>query len=145
MLILGVLILTVCSAVYFYLAQAARPTGAAILDEDFSVQFVEQQRLVTLLTILLISALLILLFVVGAYLLINVGRFVARERVGGRTTTYVDAWREYRLTDEQISAATHEEPPAEPGPGSGSGSGSGPGPGPATPPPSPPPTPRTET
>jgi len=55
--------------------------------------------------------LFILLFVIGAYLVIRVGQFVAREQVGGKTTAYVDAWQNYRLTDEQISAATEEPKP----------------------------------
>jgi hypothetical protein len=121
LLVLGVLILTVCAGVYILLARGDQPPLTGAVDDD-AVRAIGSQRLVTLLTILLISALLILLFVLGAYLLINVGRLVARDRVGGKPTDYVDAWRNYRLTDEEISAATREDRPdeepgeAQPGP-----------------------------
>jgi hypothetical protein len=108
LLVLGVLVVTVCAGVYILLARGAQPPLGGAVDDD-ALRAIASQRLVTLLTILLISALLILLFVLGAYLLINVGRFVARDRVGGKPTHYVDAWRNYRLTDEEISAATRED------------------------------------
>lgn len=110
LLVLGVLILTVCAGVYILLARGGEPPLGGVMDED-AMRMAASQRLVTLLTILLISALLILLFILGAYLLINVGRFVARDRVGGKPTAYVDVWRNYRLTDEEISAATQEDRP----------------------------------
>ena len=112
LLVLGVLILTVCAGVYIFLARGEAPPAPGVADED-AVRLAAAKHLITLLTILLISALLILLFVLGAYLLINVGRFVARDRVGGKPTAYVDAWRNYRLTDEQISAATSEDLPGQ--------------------------------
>lgn len=65
-------------------------------------------RLVIKLSILLVSVLLIMLFVIGSYLLIRVGRSVAGEPVGGSPTEYVDAWASYRITDEQIASATAE-------------------------------------
>lgn len=114
LLVLGVLILTVCAGVYMLLARGGGPRPNAVVDEGV-LQLVRAQRLVTLLTILLISALLILLFVLGAYLLIHVGRFVARDRVGGKPTDYVDVWQNYRLTEDEISAATQEDQPDDDG------------------------------
>ena len=114
LLVLGVLALTTCAGVYLFLAQHARPpspVGGITSEEEAERLAADARRLATLLTLLLISALLILLFVLGAYLVIRVGQSVARERVGGEATTYVDAWQNYRLTDEQISAATEEKRP----------------------------------
>ncbi len=123
LVVLAVLVLTVCATVYKVLSQ--RNGGLLPAGESGTTAPAdpgEIQRVVTLLTILLVSALLILLFVVGAYLLIRAGRLVARDRVGGTPTPYVDAWQNYRLTDEQIDAATgggrsddrRGEPPADP-------------------------------
>jgi hypothetical protein len=64
-----------------------------------------------LLIITLGSILLIRLFVVGAYLLIRTGRSLSQRRLGGRPTEYVDAWSQYRLSEEQIQSALPEEPP----------------------------------
>ncbi|MEW6254175.1 MAG: hypothetical protein AB1716_26290 [Planctomycetota bacterium] len=140
LLVLGVLLLTVCLAVYLALGRWVYPSATPQGAED--MRALESQRLITLLAILLISALLILLFVMGAYLLINVGRLVARERVGGQPTEYIDAWGQYRLSDEQINAATQEDARDEPGrrrPPGPTGESPGPSPpeppGPAGPPP----------
>jgi hypothetical protein len=114
LLVLGILALTTCAAVYVFFAQrghAPAVPGTITGDGDVERVAADARRLVTLLTILLISALFILLFVVGAYLVIRVGQFVARDRVGGKTTAYVDAWQNYRLTEEQIAAATEERKP----------------------------------
>lgn len=111
--LLGVLIalvLTVCAAVYVYVARYG--TSGLTVSVGLDDPDAEKQRLarhMTLLLILLVSALLILLFVIGAYLVIRVGRIV-RTPVGGRPTEYVDAWQSYRLTEEQIAAATSEPP-----------------------------------
>ncbi len=110
---LGVLIsllLTICAGVYLFVARygtESLPGGLGMRDSA-----AEAPRLarITLLTILLISALLILLFVIGCYLFIRIGRIV-RNPMGGKPTPYVDAWKNYRLTDEQIAAATAEHEP----------------------------------
>lgn len=132
LLVLGVLVLTICAAAYVLVARHGGRAGATgIASEGDAADLLAEARwLATLLTLLLISALLVLLFVLGAYLVIRIGQFVARERVGGTPTAYVDAWQAYRLTDEQIAAATSEDKP-ERDPGD-------PGPGPAAPPPKPP-------
>ena len=108
--VLSALLLTVAAIVYVYMA---RHGGTVVIDgltneEREQLKLQEATRLVTLLTILLTSALLILLFVIGTYLVIRAGQFVSRDRVGGRPTDYVDAWSEYRLSDEQLFAATDE-------------------------------------
>lgn len=116
LLVLVGLLLVTCAGVYILFAHfEQQPRGGAlgVVGDEESLRLEEARRLMVLLTILLISALLILLFVLGAYLLIRVGRMVARTRmsVGGKATKYVDAWQNYRLTDEQIAAATSEDRP----------------------------------
>jgi hypothetical protein len=118
-LVLATLVVTVCAAVYMAMVRLGPldnlPPGP--LDEmDAEARMEAARRLTLLLSILLISSLLILLFALGAYLVIRIGRLVARDRapLGGKPTEYVDAWRQYRLTDEQISAATSESDSAGP-------------------------------
>jgi hypothetical protein len=115
--VLIALVLTVSAGVYMFMARYATdalPEDPLAADPQAELQQVK--RLILLLTILLISCLLILLFVVGSYLLIRVGRFV-RQPVAGKPTEYVDAWQQYRLTDEQIAAATAEPPSSGGAPG----------------------------
>ncbi|MEW6197858.1 MAG: hypothetical protein AB1601_04235 [Planctomycetota bacterium] len=112
LLVLGLLLVTVCATVYVFLARHRYPgpaIGVITSEEELERAAAEARRLATLLTILLISGLLILLYVIGAYLVIRVGQAVSRQKVGGRATRYVDAWAGYRLTDEEISAATTED------------------------------------
>ena len=74
----------------------------------------DPRRLAALARVLLWSLLILLLFVVGATLMIRVGR-VFRRPPGPRRTRYVDAWALHRLSDEQIDALTRENegpPPA---------------------------------
>lgn len=112
--VLGVLIallLTVSVAVGLFLSHYGRNETLPLLQGNVDPAVAKAVQLTVLLTILLISALLILLFVVGSYLLIRVGRLLAKSTVGGKPTPYVDAWSSYRLTDEQIAAATAEQAP----------------------------------
>lgn len=109
-IILAALVLMVCAAAYLIFANAPAAEPLHFADEAEAVRALELRRLTVLLTMLLLAALLIMLFVLGAYLLIRVGRLVARTRsaVGGKPTEYVDVWSQYRLTEEQIAAATGE-------------------------------------
>jgi len=133
--VLIALVLTITAGVYMFIERY--PTDAltaAPLMLDPQAEGLRVKRLVLLLTILLISCLLVLLFVVGSYLLIRIGRFV-RKPVAGKPTEYVDAWQQYRLTDEQIAAATAEPPteggaPGEPPFSPGSDDPTPPGPNP---------------
>jgi uncharacterized membrane protein len=101
------LVLMVLAGVYVFFAQRNAPLPG-VLDDDPTRQGHETKQLFTLLMVLLGSALLILLFVVGAYFVIHLGQFISRQRVGGKPTEYVDAWQNYRLSDADISAATDE-------------------------------------
>ncbi len=115
LIVLAVLVLTVCASVYVFAAQRALlPRTQTISGTEEEARLaLETRRGMVMLTVLLVSALLILLFVVGAYLVIRMGQLVSRPRVGGKPTEYVDAWRHYRLTDEQILAATDEDRPED--------------------------------
>lgn len=71
---------------------------------------------------LFVSAALLLAFVVGAFLMIRLGRRTARLRSGrDDRTEYVDAWASYRLTEAQVNeivgpASRGRAPPDAPGP-----------------------------
>ncbi|GEM_PF-1097769 len=107
---LAVLLVTIGTAVYLVLGQdRLGPGGIDPGREGAGRLTTDVRRLAALLTILLVSALLALLFVIGTYVLLRVGRWVARSRLGGSPTPYVDAWSRYRLTEDQISAATAED------------------------------------
>ena len=101
------LVAIVCVAVYAFLVGRLDPESPGEITG---------QHLRAELSILLAAILLILIFVVGSYLLIRIGRSVAQKRVGGKPTEYVDAWSRYRLTEEEIEAATREQPPEGQGP-----------------------------
>ena len=108
--VLVALVLTVCAGAYLYVARygiGSPPAAGEIADPASEAE--RLKRISGLLIILLIAALLILLFVIGCYLVIRVGGFV-RTPLGGKPTKYVNAWQNYRLTDEQIAAATTEYP-----------------------------------
>lgn len=112
--VLIALLLAIGVGVYMVLARFGSPTVPMATAADAAEE--ENQRLARLsamLTILLISTLLILLFVIGCYLVMFVGR-VLRKPVADKPTNYVDAWRQYRLTDEEIAAATAEHPRDDP-------------------------------
>ncbi len=111
LLVLAALVIVVGAAVYLVIVRVVDPDSlsfVAAAESENGLRMEQARRLSLLLAILLLSALLILVFVLGAYLLIRVGRLAARTRtrVGGAPTEYVDAWQQYRLTEEQISAAT---------------------------------------
>jgi hypothetical protein len=83
-----------------------------------------ERRLYGLVRVVAVSAAALTAFIVGSYLMIRAGRAVL-PRPGKQTVTeYTDAWSNYRLTREQIEAATRK-PPQEDEPGSG-GRDSGP-------------------
>lgn len=108
--VLVALLLTIAAAVYAFATRYQLTSPApqfGVMDPAAEAQ--QRTRITVLLAILLISALLLLLFVIGCYLVIRIGR-VVRRPVAGAPTEYVDAWRQYRLTDEQIAAATDEPP-----------------------------------
>lgn len=115
LLALGVLAVVAGAAVYLFLAQGFSPAtegdGPDPSGQTAAPPAPGPRKAATILVVASISALLILLFVLGAYLVIRIGHYLAQQRVGGKPTEYVDAWGSYRLTDEQIAAATTEGKP----------------------------------
>ncbi len=107
-LVLGGLLLTVSATLYLLLARAHARTMLEATTQAGPPAH-EARRLTVLLTVLLVAALLVLAFALGAYLVVRTGRLISRPRVGGTPTPYVDAWRQYRLTDDQIAAALGED------------------------------------
>jgi len=78
----------------------------------------EADALHALLATLIVTLVLFLLFVIGSLVMVRAGRaFLVKPRSG--PTRYVDAWGNYRLTDEQIAAAAQDlrsfgQPPPPP-------------------------------
>jgi hypothetical protein len=101
--------LFVKSAAFSSAAQVSGPADAPTgpgADQPRGVR----RQLASRISLLLATVLVILAFVIGSYLVIRIGRVVTQRPVGGHPTRYVDAWSGYRLTDEEIAAATEEEP-----------------------------------
>jgi hypothetical protein len=66
------------------------------------------EQLHALLTLLMLSFFLVLVFLLGSYLMVRIGRgLLARKRLRHRTE-YVDGWGSYRLTQDQIDSATQQ-------------------------------------
>jgi len=114
-IMLAALVLAACVGVYLFLERRVPPVAPYGQTGDLARETLRAQ-LTVLLAVLLAVSLVILVFAIGAYLLLRAGHAVSQERLGGRPSTYVDAWSRYRLTDEQISRATQERPDdAQPG------------------------------
>ncbi len=90
-------------------------SGAGAASPDAGPRHDEAWRLMYRVSVLLAAVLLVLVFAIGSYLLIRIGRAITYKRIGGQPTKYVDAWGNYRLTDEQIAAATDESDSASDG------------------------------
>lgn len=56
----------------------------------------------------MLTGLILLVFIVGAYLMIKIGRMVLGTSTRDPRTTYHDAWSNYRLTDDQINAVLED-------------------------------------
>jgi len=103
------LLLVVCVAAYLLVTNRLEASVARLAAGEVSREAVTAEAS-RLLAILLGAALLIVLFAVGAYLFIGLGRAVSRPAVDKKPTEYFDAWSHYRVSEEQIRAATEEEP-----------------------------------
>lgn len=79
-------------------------------------------ELKALYRMLLHSFLLFLAFLFGSYLMVRIGRRMLVHKPFRERTEYVDAWSNYRLTQDEIDQATREldddfPPPSPPGAG----------------------------
>ncbi len=115
------LVLTACGlmflvtiGLYFFVENRLRVSAARVAANELPREAVSTE-IIRLVAVLLGCLLLILLFVLGGYLFLRLGRAVSQEPLGDKPTEYIDAWSRYRLSDEQIRAATQEDqPPDEP-------------------------------
>ncbi|HOO15690.1 MAG: hypothetical protein KBH81_07775 [Phycisphaerae bacterium] len=107
LLIVYALLLLVCVALYFFITNrlAASVARMAAGEVGREVVIAELSRLVA---IMLGCFLAILAFAIGAYTFIGIGRAISRPTASGKPTKYVDAWSQYRISEEQIRAATEE-------------------------------------
>ena len=110
MIMIIAMLATVCVSVYLFLTRQLR-TADPGLPPDQMTRDVMRHKLAVLLVVMLGAVLLIMLFVIGSYLFMRIGREVSRKPVGGEPTEYSDAWSGYRVSDEEIAAATQEDPP----------------------------------
>lgn len=105
--VLIALLLTIGAGVYLVAARLqATAETAAFADEPAAQR--HQVTQLQLLMVLLGSTLVLLLFVVACYLMMRLGRAVSAP-IAGAPTEYVDVWQKYRLTEDQITAATMED------------------------------------
>jgi hypothetical protein len=64
------------------------------------------QQLDALLRMLTHSFFLFLAFLLGSYLMVRIGRRVLDRKQAAQRTAYVDAWSNYRLSQDEIDTAT---------------------------------------
>ena len=64
------------------------------------------QQLDALLRMLTHSFFIFLAFLFGSYLMVRIGRSVLGRRHSPQRTEYVDAWSQYRLSQDEIDTAT---------------------------------------
>lgn len=68
------------------------------------------QQLTSTMKFLLLSTMLLLVFFIGAYLILRFGRAVKkRSAKGAAPTAYIDAWAHYRISQEEIDRLTADE------------------------------------
>ncbi len=108
LLIAFALILSVGAATYLYILRQTPilPSASAPADLNHAPDALVEEvprRLHVLLAVLIGSVLLILAFIMGAYLMIRAGRSLTQRPVGGQPTPYVDAWSQYRLDDADVA------------------------------------------
>ncbi len=107
-------------AIWRYTSSPTAPVAAE--RPPIELETGDVRRLGALLAVMLLATVAILAFIVGAYLVMRVGKSLMARNVGGSPTTYVDAWTQYRLSEERIAELTTDEPP----PGDDSGRADGP-------------------
>jgi hypothetical protein len=61
---------------------------------------------------LVAAFILVMTFVVGSFIMVRAGRYFLDRSPALPRTEYVDAWGRYRISEDEIEAATGEERPA---------------------------------
>ena len=67
---------------------------------------VRVQQLNALFRMLAHSFLMFLAFLLGSYLMVRIGRRVLFQKASGKRSEYIDAWGNYRLSQEEIDTAS---------------------------------------
>ena len=109
-----------------YIIYAGRPRQLPpVAEQAFSPQR-RVQELEALLRMLTQSFVIFMAFLLGSYLMVRIGRaLLGPQHRESRPTEYVDAWGQYRLSEEQVEAASRQlrdalgtppEPPDESAP-----------------------------
>ena len=73
----------------------------------------ERRELAYLMYATLVALFLLIVFLVAVMIVKRFGARLRQAKVGGQQTHYVDAWGQYRLSEDDIARAT-EEPPRDP-------------------------------
>lgn len=105
--VLIALLLTIGVGVYLVAARLQASAETAPFADEPTAQR-QQVTQLQLLMVLLGSTLVLLLFVIACYLMMRLGRAVSTP-IAGAPTEYVDVWQKYRLTEDEITAATMED------------------------------------
>lgn len=116
---LAVLVLAVSAAALLAIRRYSTTPTPQADRPPIELEPADVRRLGALLAVMLLATVAILAFVVGAYLVMRVGRNLLTRNVGGPPTPYVDAWAQYRLSDERIAELTDDDGPPRGGSGPG--------------------------
>jgi hypothetical protein len=92
------------STIHMGLLLTTGTAGSSISDADRrNVAYLMMATLAALLTLVI--------FIVGVFVVKRLGMRLKNFRVGGEPTPYVDTWSQYRLSEEEIAAATADDEP----------------------------------
>lgn len=89
-----------------YIVYAGRPRELPALTA--SPDDARLEHLDALMRMLTNSFLLFLVFLIGSYLIVRIGRRVRDRKLHHERTEYVDAWGNYRLTQDEIDTAMRQ-------------------------------------
>lgn len=91
-----------------YMTYAGRPRELPPISAPASESGVEQniEQLEALTRMMMHSFFLFLAFLFGSYLMVRIGRAVLSRRPARTRAAYVDAWSNYRLTQDEIDTAS---------------------------------------
>lgn len=69
----------------------------------------ERREVAYLMLATLAALVTLVIFILGIFIVKRMGARLRSLRVGGEPTTYVDSWSQYRVSDDEIKAATAED------------------------------------
>lgn len=77
--------------------------------EDVSFSAQDKREVAYLMLATLAALVTLLMFILGIFVMKRIGARLRSHRIGGEPTTYVDTWSQYRLSEDEIAAATAED------------------------------------